>query len=153
MEHQLELNFKIRLHHHCLAVAKDKIKEIQLAIIGQKEGASANSSAGDKHNTELAMQHLEEEKKHQLLAVAIQNEKLLKQINSNKICEKVQLGALVSTNHGLFYFSAPVGKIIFEKKEVMLVSLASPLGKTLTNLSVKDITVFNGKNWILDDVI
>lgn len=144
--------FKTRLHQFCLALLDDKIKEITLSIQSQKEGSNSTSSAGDKHNTEQAMQHLEEEKKQQQLAVVLQNKKVFAQINPNQVCQKVQLGALAQTNQGIFYFSVPLGKIVFEEQEIMLISLASPLSKILSPLKVNESVCFNNQLWALSDV-
>jgi hypothetical protein len=45
--------------------------------------------------------------------------------------EKVQNGALVKTNKGLFYISASMGEIIFENQKIMTVSAESPLVKAM----------------------
>ena len=58
----LNTNYKSQLHQHCITLLEDEIQELKIAISGQKEGAEGSSSAGDKHNTEGAMQHLELEK-------------------------------------------------------------------------------------------
>ncbi len=145
-------DFKIRLHQHCLDLLNVKIQDVKAAIQSQKEGVNSSSSAGDKHNTEQAMQHLEEEKKQQQLSVALQNKQVFSQINPSNICDKIQLGALVKSNQGLFYFSVPLGKIVFENQEVMLVSLASPLSKILSPLKVNESVCFNNQLWVLKEI-
>ena len=148
----LSIEYKIRLHQHCNLLLNNIIHEIDISIKSQKEGMNSNSSAGDKHNTEQAMQHLEEEKKQQQLFVAIQNKKVFSQINPNQICQKIQLGALVNSNQGLFYFSVPLGKINFENQEIMLISLASPICKILMPLKIKESVSFNDMLWTLEGI-
>ena len=69
----LDSSFKSLLHQHCIELVQQDVLKLQNAISGQKEGSEGSSSAGDKHNTEQAMQHLELEKKHSQLAVKIQS--------------------------------------------------------------------------------
>lgn len=64
------LNFKKEFYDFCLQEVQNQITHIQTAIKNQREGSEGKSSAGDKHNTEQAMQHLELEKKQQHLALS-----------------------------------------------------------------------------------
>ncbi len=52
--------------------------------------------------------------------------------------EKVQNGALVKTNRGLFYVSASMGEIIFENQKIMTVSAESPLVKAMFGKKMGD---------------
>lgn len=149
----MELEKKAALHEHCQAHIQLKIADLRKEIAAQKEGLEGSSSAGDKHNTEGAMHHLEEEKKMHQLDNFLQQAKILSQINPSKKCNKVELGALVITNKGTFYFAAPMGKIIFEKHEIMVLSLASPLGRILSKMSKDESVCFNNDLWVIQEVV
>lgn len=140
------------IHDHCLTLVQQKIRELQKAIASQKDGLEGSSSAGDKHNTEGAMHHLEEEKKQQQLQIALQNQKLLAQINPSKICTQVELGAYVKTNKGHFYFSAPLGKIQLQNTDIMVLSLASPLGRILSKMKPDESVCFNQELWVINGI-
>lgn len=149
----LDSSFKSLLHQHCIELVQQDVLKLQNAISGQKEGSEGSSSAGDKHNTEQAMQHLELEKKHSQLAVKIQSLKLLQQINPEQKCQEVQLGACISTNKGTFYFAAPLGKISVDEQDIMVLSLGSPLGRILSKMKKKETTTFNGEQWTIEELI
>lgn len=145
-------NFKSHLHQYCISLLQAEISEIQTAISGQKEGAEGSSSAGDKHNTEGAMQHLELEKKHTQLGIKQQNLLLLHKINPEVKCAAVSIGAYVKTNKGIFYFAAPMGKINFENTDIMVLSLASPLGRILSKMKLNESVCFNKELWVIDGI-
>jgi transcription elongation GreA/GreB family factor len=144
--------FKEQLHLHIYSLINDQIGEISDAISGQKEGEQGSSSAGDKHNTEGAMQHLELEKKHIQLATVIQNQQTLQKINLKKDFNSVNSGALIDTNKGLFYFAVALGKISLLNKQVMVISIASPIGQILKSLKKDESLTFNEQPWKILDI-
>lgn len=146
------LSFKCTLYQHCIDLLKQEISDIQTAISGQQEGSEGSSSAGDKHNTEQAMQHLELEKKHQQLSIKLQSLKVLQQIDPNHICESIKLGAFVKTNRGNFYFAGPIGKIVLKGTEVMVLSVGSPLGRILSKMKKKESVCFNKELWEVEEI-
>ena len=144
--------FKNSLHQYCIDLLKQEISDIQDAISSQKDGSEGSSSAGDKHNTEQAMQHLELEKKHRQLSVKLQSLKVLQQINPDVSCKEVQLGAYVTTNKGNFYFAGPIGKIQFNKTDVMVLSVGWPLGRILSKMKAKESVSFNKELWAVQEI-
>ncbi|MFT6716145.1 MAG: transcription elongation GreA/GreB family factor [Saprospiraceae bacterium] len=145
-------NFKLQLHEHIMSLVNDQVLDITKAINQQNEGAQGNSSAGDKHNTEGAMQHLELEKKHVQLAMVLQNQQTLQKINFKKGVNSVNTGALIKMNKGLFYFSVAMGKIDFLKQEVMVISIASPIGQILKGLKKGESLTFNEQIWEISEI-
>lgn len=148
----MDNRFKAQLHAHCIELLEVKIKEVKHALRTQKEGSKESSSAGDKHNTEQAMLHLEEEKKLQQLHFLEENLKNLKKLSGEEKKQKVEAGALVVTNKGAFYFAAPLGKVTFQEKEVMILSLAAPLGRILSKMKVGESVCFNSEMWVIQEV-
>lgn len=149
----LSSKFKVQFHQHCINLLQEQIQEIQKGITGQKDGSEGSSSAGDKHNTEQAMQHLELEKKHHQLDVKVQNLNILQQINPENQCDTVALGAYVQTNKGNFYFGGPLGKIKFQDTDTMVLSLASPLGRILSKMKKGESVCFNSDLWVIDAIV
>ncbi|MFT6747141.1 MAG: transcription elongation GreA/GreB family factor [Glaciecola sp.] len=145
--------FKTQLHEHIIKVIDDQVSTITDSINNQNEGAQGSSSAGDKHNTEGAMQHLELEKKHIQLATVMQNQQTLKKINLKKSANSVNTGALIKTNKGLFYFSVAIGKMNFLKQDIMVISIASPIGQILRGLKKGGSKSFNEQVWEILEVI
>ena len=145
--------FKIQLHEHLSGLVDGQVATITDAINQQNDGAQGSSSAGDKHNTEGAMQHLELEKKHIQLATVLQNQQTIKKINLKKSALSVNTGALIKTNKGLFYFSVAMGKLNFLKTEVMVISIASPIGQVLKKLKKGESLTFNEQTWEILEIV
>ena len=143
----VDSKLKVLIHKKCSDKLQSDIAALNEAIVGQSEGSQASSSAGDKHNTEQAMQHLELEKKHIQLATYLDMQQTLSKIRPEKMQSKVDLGSVVETNKGLFYFSVALGKMTVDNKEIMILSLASPIGQVLKKLKVGESKSFNGNTW------
>lgn len=103
----------------------------------------SKSTAGDKHETGRAMIHLEQEKLHQQLAEAKLVLAELQQIKLAKP-ETINLGSLVKTNRGSFFFAASLGKVEFEKESVFVVSTKAPIAKQFTGKRVGEKAQMNG---------
>lgn len=91
----------------------------------------AKGSAGDKHETALAMMHLEQEKLNQKLKEALEQKAILESIDISKKNVVVSLGSLVYTNSLTFFISQALPKIIIEGNEIVALSPQSPLGRAL----------------------
>lgn len=146
------LKFKVQLHEHITALINKQHDSTMSAIEQQKEGSQGSSSAGDKHNTEGAMQHLELEKKHIQLATIIQNQQTLQKINLKKAFKAINTGALVKSNKGLLYFSIAHGKIKFLQQDIMVISIASPIGQMLKGLKKGQNLNFNEQSWEIFEI-
>lgn len=140
---------KIKVHSQAQQFVRAKITDLQNQILQNKDNlnAASKSTAGDKHDTARAMMHLEEEK----IALQIQRlqqfEKLLHKINPKSECEIIGLGSLILTNKGWLYISAAIGSIELNGQKVMLISLASPVGKSLKDEKVGFVTRINSQEW------
>ncbi|TZF99600.1 hypothetical protein FW781_06640 (plasmid) [Chryseobacterium panacisoli] len=88
------------------------------------------SSMGDKYETGREMLQQEINNLQRQLNEVLNQQAVLQKITSDP-SEKVQNGALVKTNKGLFYISASMGEIVFENQKIMTVSAESPLVKVM----------------------
>ncbi|HCN47924.1 MAG TPA: hypothetical protein DIT10_02295 [Chryseobacterium sp.] len=88
------------------------------------------SSMGDKYETGREMLQQEINNLQRQLNETLNQQAVLQKITADP-SEKVQNGALVKTNKGLFYISASLGEIISEKEKIMTVSAESPLVKMM----------------------
>ena len=110
-----------------------------------KESANddSKSSAGDKHETGRAMAQLEQEKSGYQLKEAQELKNNLEKININTVSKSVQLGSIVITDKGNFFVSIPVGKLIVDSQTYYAISLSSPIGVKVKNLTKKDAFEMN----------
>jgi len=146
---------KLQVHQTVSEELNNRILRIEKALKGHKEGllSESNSSAGDKHNTSRAMMHLEEEKLRNQLSQFSKLNKVLHGINSTSEHKQITLGSLVNTDKGWLYISVPLGKVEIGDSDVMVISLASPIGQALQGKSSHDTFKFNNISWEIKGVL
>ena len=110
------------------------------------------SSAGDKHETGRAMAQLETEKISNQLNQTLKLEQVLQQTNPEQEHRIIGLGSLVTTNNGIFYLSASLGKIELGNKTYFVISTLSPIGKLLLTKKEKESFSFNGKLYTINQI-
>ncbi len=124
-----------------------------LAELKEAAGSETKSSAGDKHETGRAMVHLEQEKAVKQLAnnQALQN--VLDKIDITLSTQVVSIGSLVITNKLRFFISVPLGKINFDGQDYFLVSLTAPLAKGFIGKQKGDSVLFNGQDYLIEEIL
>jgi hypothetical protein len=147
--------FKQKIHLQFAELLKEKISMLQKNSAGLKEmGANeTKSTAGDKHETALAMLQIEQENLRKQLEETITLQNLLSKINPAQVHSKIGIGSLIKTNHGTFYLSAALGKTIVENTTVIAISPQSPLGSRLSGLSAGAQIQINQFNYFLSEVL
>lgn len=142
----MKKDIKQQLFSLCLNLIAQRISNAQLAINNAKESANddTKSSAGDKHETGRAMAQLEQEKSAHQLNDALDLKKAIEKINLEIKSDSAQVGSIVVTDRGNFFVSVPVGKIEIEKVQYYAISIASPIGLKLKNLTKNDSFNMNG---------
>ncbi|MFM7472923.1 MAG: 3-oxoacyl-ACP synthase, partial [Crocinitomicaceae bacterium] len=111
---------KKELLHFLISELKKKqlFLEQELKALSESLGNSAKSSAGDKHETDTAMNQLEQEQlMRQLLALQSQQQ-LVHQLNPETKHARITTGSLVKTSKALFFISVGIGKIHFQELDV-----------------------------------
>ena len=128
-------------------IVASRIEETQKEIdsINFSKNNETKSSAGDKYETGMAMLQQEEEKAHAQMAKAIDFNRVLALLKPNERNESVNLGSLVETNSGLYFFALAFGKIVIEEKDIYAISIVSPIGQLLKNQKVGFKSSFQGK--------
>jgi transcription elongation GreA/GreB family factor len=156
---------KPKIHSHFLQIATDKVQLLQQRLNDLKE-SSANetkSTAGDKHETALAMVQIEQANIRKQLEEAITQLAFLQKINPAispspseragvRLHEKITTGSFVKTNKGNFYVSIALGKTKVDDIEIISLSLLSPLGKKILGLKVGDKFELNGNIFVIESI-
>lgn len=124
---------KEKVYKACEAVLVEKI---YIAKSGMEAAqASANnetkSSAGDKYETGRAMSQNERDMYAKKLTELVHQQKILKGINPKKISDKVESGALLRTEKGMFFISISLGQIKVGSEFVMAISPLSPIAQLI----------------------
>ncbi|WP_375180769.1 hypothetical protein [Chryseobacterium sp.] len=131
----------------------EKIQKFEKLI--EETRASNNdtkSSMGDKYETGREMLQQEINNLQRQLNESLNQQSIIQKISSDP-SSKVQNGALVKTDKGLFYISASAGEIIIDHQKIMTVSAESPLVKAMYGLtenqsfSVNNVTQKIVKVW------
>lgn len=143
---------KEKIHGHCLSLINDKISLLQQVLADLKESAGneTKSTAGDKHETALAMLQIEQSNTRGQLEDALQKKAALEKINPVLSAEQIVNGSLVKTNRGYLYVSIALGKITTAGINVIALSPQSPLGEKMMGLIVGDTVKMNGNFYIID---
>ena len=145
---------KREVYNLCQDYINARIQTVKTAM--DTAQASANdetkSSAGDKYETGRAMMQLELEKNSVQLAEANKLRQTLSQLDPDKHTDTVQMGSLVTTNHGLFYLSISAGQLNLKDTLVFAISNVSPVGVKLAGLKKGDCFQLNGKEYTIQQV-
>jgi transcription elongation GreA/GreB family factor len=135
-------------------IIQEKIETLQkmisdLTIDAQND---AKGSAGDKHETALAMMHLEQEKLNQKLKEVLEQKAILDKIDGSQKHQVVALGSLVQANTTFFFVSAALPKITIENQDIFALSPQSPLGTMLMGNKIEFQFEINTTKYIIQSV-
>lgn len=108
------------------------------------------SSMGDKYETGREMLQQQINNLQIQLNEVMKQQAFLKSIVA-KSSQKVEKGAVVSTERGVFFISVSLGEITLNDYKIMCISPESPLAKAMNGKSVNDIfTLNNAKHTIIN---
>ncbi|MBB3696096.1 3-oxoacyl-ACP synthase [Flammeovirga yaeyamensis] len=147
-------DFKLKLKEHCKEIVVQKIKSAEEAMNSAQNSANAEtrSTAGDKHDTARAMAHLEKEKMGEQLSQNLQLLRVMEELKETD-AKTVGPGSLVVTNVGMYYLSISLGQVKFENQMVFVISTQSPIGRLFVGKSKEEEVMFNGRKFIIKEVI
>lgn len=148
----MTLHFKEKVYNHYLSELTVKIKSLQDKLNELSESAKneTKNTAGDKHETALAMLQIEQEKIRSQHKEALEQKVQLERINIQQSRVNIAKGSLIQTNKGYFFLSIALGKSIIDNLTVFAISPQSPLGEKLTGLSVNDVAEIKGINYLVE---
>jgi hypothetical protein len=147
-------SFKQQVIEQYVAYFHERINAIRSMIATLTEDAQndAKGSAGDKHETGLAMMHLEQEKLNQKLLELLESRKKFSQIDYGASSSQVVLGSLIHTPTVSFLVSVALPKIDVDGKTVIGISPQSPLGSLFLQQQVGAQVAFNGFRYMITSV-
>ena len=148
------MHIKQQIHAHYIDTINSKILMLQQTLADLKESGSneTKSTAGDKHETALAMLQIEQANTRAQLHDAQEQRSGLIAIKPDIITKKVLPGSYVKTNKGNFYISVALGKLIIDGETVMAISPHSPLGAKLMGRSVHDTVTINTHTYLVESI-
>ncbi len=148
------MTLKEKAYHLYVQVINNKVALLKKSLLDLSESAGNETkrSAGDKHETALAMLQIEQENITRQLHEATTQKSVLEKIDPAVHADQVGRGSLVTTNKGLFFLSIALGKATIENKLIIALSPESPLGKAMLHLQTGDICGFNGKEYAIEAI-
>ena len=137
---------KVVVHASTLIALSNKIASLQEILDDTYKSTldDSKSSAGDKHETSIAMVQLEQEKLTNQLNELLKQQRILLSINPTSRHQLIQLGSLVETKQAWYYFSIGIGLITVEKTAIFAINPDSPLGQLLIKKKAGESVTFNG---------
>ncbi len=148
------MTFKQKVYNYYLQLITDKVQQLQQILTDLKESGTneTKSTAGDKHETALAMLQIEQANVRQQYKDAQTQKALLYKINPLILADIVVNGSLVQTSKGYFFVSIALGKAMIDGNKVIALSQQSPLGMQLMGLRVGDTTMVNSVQYGIESI-
>lgn len=151
----LSIAHKTALLQQLETLVAEKVTMATQAIASTKESRDGDtkSSAGDKYETSREMAQQELNRLEGQLGQARGLKAELARINPAKTTTIAELGSLVTTSQGHFFLSVGLGKVEVEGTVYFALSLVSPMGKQLLGCKIGDKIQFNGREWLVEEVV
>jgi hypothetical protein len=148
------MTLKQKIHHHYLQMINDKVRMLQQVLADLKESGAneTKSTAGDKHETALAMLQIEQANTRGQLNEILEQKAVLEKINPALSAVKIVNGSLIKTSRGWLYMSTALGKATLADVTVIALSPQSPLGKKLLGLTVSNIAEINNIHYVIEHI-
>ena len=148
------MTLKQKIYKHYLQIVHEKVNLLQQVLDDLKTSGSneTKSTAGDKHETALAMLQIEQANTRGQLQEALLQQALFQKINPAATSVTVIKGSLIKTNRGYLYMSIALGKTKIDKQDIIALSPQSPLGIKLMGLTAGDAVELNGNRFIIETV-
>jgi transcription elongation GreA/GreB family factor len=148
------MTLKQKIYNHYLQVVNDKIILLQNVQADLKESGAneTKSTAGDKHETALAMLQIEQANIRGQLAEALTQKAALEKINPAMVAGTIVIGSLIKTNNGYLFMSIALGKVVIEGVAVTALSSQSPLGVKMMGLRVGDSAEINNNTYYIESI-
>ncbi|MCZ4222425.1 3-oxoacyl-ACP synthase [Pedobacter rhodius] len=148
-------SLKSQLYQLCLTFIQNRIENIEYSMRQARQASNddTKSSAGDKYETTREMMQQEMDRNSKLLYEAGQQKIALQQIENVSAVKEVKNGSLVLTSAGNFYISISAGELKVDGQTFFAVSQAAPIGRLFIGKKAGDELNFNGKKYLILEVL
>ena len=148
----MAMTLKQKIYNHYLHVINNKFAMLQKVLDDLKESASneTKSTAGDKHETALAMLQIEQANTRTQLQEVLNQQAVLEKINPDLSADIILNGSLIKTNRGYLFMSVALGKAVVDDITVIALSPQSPLGQKLMGLKTGESAIMNLTEYVIE---
>jgi transcription elongation GreA/GreB family factor len=145
---------KEKVYDQCSKIMFEKVVGLQKRLIDLSESAAneTKSTAGDKHETALAMLQIEQASIRAQLKQTQAQQAILLKIDPSVKSNSIRNGSLVKTNHGYLFISIALGKVAYEPTVFIALSAQSPLGAKLIGLQAGQQVTINQLTYHIESV-
>ncbi len=149
------MRVKEKIYNKLLEIVESKINlaKVSLDAAIDSRNNETKSSAGDKYETGREMIQLEINKLENQLIISESLKNELFKVNINRIHTTVDFGSLVTCNSGTYFISIGIGRVNIDSQDYYCISLASPIGELLHNKKVGDSFEFNGRKFLIENIV
>jgi transcription elongation GreA/GreB family factor len=148
------MTLKQKIYNHYLHLINEKVNMLQQVLADLKESGAneTKSTAGDKHETALAMLQIEQANTRVQLQEVLAQKAALEKINPMLSAAMIVNGSLIKTNRGYLFISIALGKAVIDNNAVIALSPQSPLGQKLMGLKVGEAGSVNGTEYLIQHI-
>ncbi len=148
------MTFKQKIFNQLVENVTQQIEMVNSTLNDLKISATneTKSTAGDKHETALAMLQIEQAMKGGQLEKLQQTKAILLKIDPTLTHNIVRLGSLVYTSNGCFFMSVAMPAILIDEKKIIAISSTSPLGQLFIGLKANEKATFNKMVYIIEKI-
>lgn len=146
---------KTELYRLCEEILRERIRVAENAMREAQESANheEKSSAGDKYETSRAMGQIERDMNAKQMQEARNELERLSRIDWSISGGVVATGSLVCTDAGYYFIAVGIGMVKAGNKNVIVLSAHSPMAKILLGKKKGDRVSFNGKIFMITEVM
>ncbi|HMI79689.1 MAG TPA: hypothetical protein VK484_12900 [Ferruginibacter sp.] len=148
------MKLKQKIYDHYLQIINSGVAMLQQVLADLKESGSneTKSTAGDKHETALAMLQIEQENNRVRLQELFLQKAALEKLDPEVTAPMIVNGSLIKTNRGYLFMSIALGKAVIENISVIALSPQSPLGQKLMGLKVGESAGINNIEYLIENI-
>ena len=148
------MKLKLQIYEHYLQIINEREAMLQKILDDLKESGAneTKSTAGDKHETALAMLQIEQENTRIQLQELLATKAAFQKLDPALSAPIVVNGSLIKTNRGYLFMSAALGKAAIGNISVMSLSPQSPLGQKLMGLKPGEAAFINAVEYVIENI-
>lgn len=148
------MTFKQKIYNTFLQNLHDKINAYQHNLDELRESVlnETKSTAGDKHETALAILQTEQSQIAKHMQDALEARKIFLQLDISAHHDFIKNGCVVKTTQGYFFMSVALPKIIADGKTILAISPKSPLGALLMGKQCGEEIVMNNVRHKIEEI-
>ncbi|MCB9246586.1 MAG: hypothetical protein H6606_09170 [Flavobacteriales bacterium] len=145
---------KKQVHEAVSSLIEERIRDQKEVIDNLQEAANSEdkNTAGDKHEVAKAQMQWEVEKANKHMTNLMHMKQLLVKIDPKDAHHVVETGSLVRTDHGFFYISVSVGKVMVNHEPIMCMSGLTPLAQAFMGHKADDVVHFNEIDYLIEAI-